>query len=76
MASANRIPATMQAAEEPMPRAVSYTHLGIYVEGRSPAHTWESVDDYREQYDHPLWKRYLQEGVKAGHDGMDYLRCV
>ena len=46
---------------------------GIYVEGRSPAHTWESVDDYREQYDHPLWKRYLQEGVKAGHDGMDYL---
>ena len=38
-----------------------------------PAHTWESVDDYREQYDHPLWKRYLQEGVKAGHDGMDYL---
>lgn len=46
---------------------------GIYIEGRSPAHTWESVDAYREQYDHPLWKRYLKEGVKAGHDGMDYL---
>jgi len=34
---------------------------------------WGNVDDYREQYEHPLWKSYLKEGVRGGHDGMDWL---
>ena len=34
---------------------------------------WGNADQYREQYDHPVWKQYLQDGVKKGHDGMDYL---
>ena len=29
--------------------------------------------EYEEQYDHPVWKRYLEEGVQGSHDGMDYL---
>lgn len=28
---------------------------------------------YEEAYDHPVWKRYIEEGVKGGHDGMDWL---
>ncbi|GIP36671.1 alpha-N-acetylgalactosaminidase [Paenibacillus sp. J2TS4] len=45
----------------------------IHIEGRSPAHQWESFDGYREQYDHPIWKQYQEEGVREGHGGMDYL---
>lgn len=32
-----------------------------------------NVKKYYEQYDHPVWKKYLEEGVKKGHGGMDYL---
>lgn len=28
---------------------------------------------YTDEYDHPIWKQYLDEGVQGGHDGMDYL---
>lgn len=42
-------------------------------EGASFAHKWEGFDAYREKYEHPLWKKFLKEGVKGGHDGMDYL---
>lgn len=34
---------------------------------------WGNVEEYREKYEHPLWKKYLQEGVKKGHGGMDWL---
>ena len=28
---------------------------------------------YEEEYDHPVWKKYIQEGGQGGHDGMDWL---
>ncbi len=34
---------------------------------------FNNVDNYREEYDHPVWKKYLEEGTKGGHDGMDWL---
>ncbi len=34
---------------------------------------WNSVEEYRQEYDHPVWKNYLAEGVRGGHDGMDWL---
>lgn len=34
---------------------------------------WGNVDQYREKYEHPIWQRYLDEGVKQGHGGMDWL---
>lgn len=35
---------------------------------------WDNAKTrYHEQYGHPLWKKYLQEGIKAGHGGMDWL---
>lgn len=34
---------------------------------------WGNVEEYREKYEHPVWKKYLQDGIKKGHDGMDYL---
>jgi predicted dehydrogenase len=45
----------------------------IYLEGRSPGHTWESFEPYRTEYEHPLWKEYIGLGVRGGHGGMDYL---
>lgn len=34
---------------------------------------WDNAKEYREEYDHPIWKQYLKEGVRGGHDGMDWL---
>ena len=34
---------------------------------------WGNAEKYREEYDHPLWKQYLADGVMAGHGGMDGL---
>ena len=34
---------------------------------------WGNAKDYEEQYDHPLWKEYLKEGVKGTHNGLDWL---
>jgi len=45
----------------------------VYVEGRSPDHEWEAYEEYREEFEHPLWERYLERGVVAGHGGSDYL---
>ncbi|MBE7054871.1 MAG: gfo/Idh/MocA family oxidoreductase [Ruminococcaceae bacterium] len=35
--------------------------------------SWGNVKEYAKTYDHPLWKRYQEEGVKEGHGGMDWL---
>ncbi len=34
---------------------------------------WGNVEKYREKYEHPMWIEYLKDGIKLGHDGMDYL---
>ena len=33
---------------------------------------WEPARDWREKYDHPLWKKYGQKAEGAGHGGMDF----
>jgi hypothetical protein len=45
----------------------------VYVEGRSPSHQWEPADDYRSEFDHPLWQQLEAESKGAGHGGMDFL---
>lgn len=45
----------------------------IYIEGTSPEHEWESFESYLERFEHPVWQRFMNEGVKGGHGGMDYL---
>lgn len=34
---------------------------------------WGNIESYREKYEHPVWRRYQEEGIKRGHDGMDWL---
>ncbi len=45
----------------------------VYIEGRSPAHRWEEVEDYLVEFEHPLWTAKGAIGEGVGHGGMDYL---
>lgn len=45
----------------------------IYVEGASEkAHSWDADAKWLEKYDHPLWKKYGEYALDAGHGGMDF----
>ena len=55
---------------------------GIYLDGITPIkegdwmHEFQHFeeDGYLAKYEHPLWKKYSQDGIHAGgHGGMDYL---
>jgi predicted dehydrogenase len=49
----------------------------LYLDGQhdhdDPVKLWGNTEQYRDQFEHPLWKTYLEEGIKGGHDGMDWL---
>lgn len=45
----------------------------IHIEGRSQAHRWEPLENYAEEFEHPLWKTVGKDAEWAGHGGMDYL---
>lgn len=32
-----------------------------------------NADKYAEEYEHPIWKKFMEEGVRGSHGGMDYL---
>ena len=34
---------------------------------------WGNVKESRDEYEHPIWKQFLEDGVRGGHGGMDYL---
>ncbi|MBE6999099.1 MAG: gfo/Idh/MocA family oxidoreductase [Ruminococcaceae bacterium] len=50
----------------------------IMLEGRNSHdgwdhHNWESMENYFKEYEHPLWNEFMNDGVRGGHGGMDYL---
>jgi len=49
-----------------------YYQQRIYIEGKSPAHRWEELDEYLKKYDHPLWAKWGEKAMDAGHGGMDF----
>jgi len=45
----------------------------IYIEGQSEKpHRWDDSKEWLEKYDHPLWKKYGEKAMGAGHGGMDF----
>lgn len=45
----------------------------IFVDGQQKE-DWQSLDDFREKYQHPLWKKSGELARKmGGHGGMDYI---
>jgi len=49
---------------------------GIYIDGKSPGHKWETTSKYSDQYDHELWKTKGEAALKSGHGGGDYLELL
>ena len=46
----------------------------IYIEDVSPrGHRWESIENYRNRYEHPLWKALEDKATSYGHGGSDYI---
>lgn len=45
----------------------------VYVEGRSEGHRWDAVEDYLDEFEHPLWREMAGAGAGRGHGSMDYL---
>lgn len=43
-----------------------YPEEKIHIEGRSPKHSWEPLDNYRQEYEHPLWKALNEKAKGAG----------
>ena len=41
--------------------------------GWAPAHRWEEMSAYLEEFDHPLWKDLDRTSQGAGHGGMDFI---
>jgi len=44
----------------------------IYIEGVSEPHKWDKADEWLKKYDHPLWKKFGEHALGAGHGGMDF----
>ena len=46
----------------------------FFFDGAENGRGWESIDKYREEYKHPLWKQQGEQARKqGGHGGMDYI---
>ena len=45
----------------------------IHIEGRSPEHEWEPMEDYVPEFEHPLWRHLQEESEGARHGGMDFV---
>jgi predicted dehydrogenase len=50
----------------------------IWIEDRSPtsntgvAEQWEPLSNYKEEFEHPLWRSFREEATEAGHGGGDF----
>lgn len=44
----------------------------IYIEEQSKPHRWDTATAWLEKYDHPLWIKYGEHAMGAGHGGMDF----
>ena len=39
----------------------------------NPTEYYNNKKSYLEKYDHPIWQKFLNDGVRGGHGGMDWL---
>ncbi|MFC1761036.1 Gfo/Idh/MocA family protein [Planctomycetota bacterium] len=53
--------------------ARKYPDQRIHIEGRTKGHGWDKLQDYRDEFEHPVWKRLQEKAQGAGHGGMDYI---
>jgi predicted dehydrogenase len=46
----------------------------VYAEGRSSGHQWDDWEKYIPEFEHPLWKKFMADGVRGDHGGAGYLK--
>ena len=48
----------------------------LYLDGQAGGENYGSIDGYKAQYEHPLWKKQGEIARKlGGHGGMDFIEC-
>ncbi len=53
-----------------------YPEPKIYIDGRSPKHQWEDLlENYADEYEHPLWRALREKAKGSGHGGMDFIQA-
>ncbi len=53
-----------------------YPEAKIYFDGKSPRHQWEDlIENYADQYEHPLWRALEEKATGSGHGGMDFIQA-
>jgi predicted dehydrogenase len=50
-----------------------YPERKVHIEGKTPGHSWEDLNKYQEQYEHPIWKDLREKSKGANHGGIDYI---
>jgi predicted dehydrogenase len=50
-----------------------YPEERIHIDGRSPAHAWQDLREYRAEFEHPVWRTLEERSRGAGHGGMDFI---
>ena len=61
----NRVMGTKGTFEDYPPR--------IYIEGKSQKEQFYPIDDWKKDFEHPLWTRLGDKARSGGHGGMDYV---
>ena len=50
-----------------------YPEPRIHIERKSQPHRWDAIDEWMEQYGHPIWTDLEERSKGAGHGGMDFI---
>jgi hypothetical protein len=45
----------------------------VFLEARSETHEFRDIEEFWEEFEHPLWKKLREAAIGAGHGGMDFL---
>jgi predicted dehydrogenase len=61
----NRVMGTKGTFEDYPPR--------IYIEGQAGGERFGPIDEWKKQFEHPLWTKLGDKARGAGHGGMDYI---
>jgi hypothetical protein len=45
----------------------------IYFDDMTPAHRWQTIDAFKERFEHELWRSLGEQARSGGHGGMDFV---
>jgi len=50
-----------------------YPEEKIFLDGKTKGEDWEPLENYRAEYEHPVWRQLGERAKGGGHGGMDYI---